>query len=140
MRKKIKSEEKKRRKGRGKRKKRDKRGKKKGGDERKEKGEKRELGYIQRKFAYGLNTKELSKNKFELRFASYKYLPLYLSQTNSENKYQVTVTVNGKTILISRLFVRIEGGSFWLPNVKYALVEGIELATGKNVTEKIAIK
>ena len=105
-----------------------------------EKGEKKELGYIQRKFAYGLITKELSKNKFEIRFVSYKYLPLHLSQTNSEKKYQVTVTVNGKTISIIRLFVRIEGGSFWLPNVKYALVEGIELATGKNVTEKIAIK
>ncbi|WP_421943213.1 DUF4833 domain-containing protein [Pedobacter sp.] len=105
-----------------------------------EKGEKKELGYIQRKFAYGLTTKELSKNKFEIRFVSYKSLPLYLSQTNSEKKYQVTVTVNGKTISINRLFVRIEGGSFWLPNVKYALVEGIELATGKNVTEKISIK
>lgn len=105
-----------------------------------EKGERKELGYVQRKFAYGLITKELNKNKFELRFASYKSLPIYLSQTNSEKKYQVTVTVNGKTISISRLFVRIDGGSFWLPNVKYALVEGVDLATGKNLTEKISIK
>lgn len=104
-----------------------------------EKGEKKELGYIQRKFAYGLITKELSKNKFELRFVSYKSLPLYLSQTNSEKKYQITVIANGKTISVNRLFIRIEGGSFWLPNVKYALIEGFDLATGKNITEKITI-
>ncbi len=103
-----------------------------------EKGEKKDLGYIQRKFAYGLNSREITKDKFELRFVSHKTLPLYLSKV--EQKYVVTVNVNGKTIKINRLFVRIVGGSFWLPNVRYALIEGIDLATDKAVIEKITVK
>lgn len=105
-----------------------------------EKGEKKELGYIQRKFAYGILAKELSKDKFELRFVSHKKLPFYLLRSGTDQKYYVTVTLNDKKIKINRLFVRIEGGSFWLPNVKYASIEGTELATGKPITERIAVK
>jgi len=104
-----------------------------------EKGEKKELGYIQRKFAYGILTKELSKDKFELRFVSHKKLPFYLLRSGDQ-KYYVSVTLNDKKIKINRIFVRIEGGSFWLPNVKYASIEGTDLTTGKPITERISVK
>ncbi|WP_316806596.1 DUF4833 domain-containing protein [Pedobacter agri] len=103
-----------------------------------EHGEKKELSYIQKKFAYGLITKEIAKDKFELKFVSHKALPIYLSKV--DQKYIVTIAVNGKTVKINRLFVRIVGGSFWLPNVRYALIEGSDLTTGKSITEKILIK
>ncbi|WP_316758555.1 DUF4833 domain-containing protein [Pedobacter aquatilis] len=103
-----------------------------------EDGAKKALGYIQKKFAYGLITREITKDKFELRFVSHKALPLYL--TKADQKYIVMVTANSKNIRINRLFVRIVGGSFWLPNVRYALIEGTDMATGKPVTEKIPVK
>ncbi|GAA3965302.1 hypothetical protein GCM10022246_17990 [Pedobacter ginsengiterrae] len=103
-----------------------------------EDGAKKALGYIQKKFAYGLITREITKDKFELRFVSHKALPLYL--TKVDQKYIVMVTANSKNIRINRLFVRIVGGSFWLPNVRYALIEGTDMATGKPVTEKITVK
>ena len=105
-----------------------------------EKGEKKDLGYIQRKFAYGILTKELSKDRFELRFVSHKKLSFYLLRSANDQKYYVSVTLNDKKIKINRLFIRIEGGSFWLPNVKYASIEGTELTTGKAITERIAVK
>lgn len=104
-----------------------------------ENSEKKELGYIQRKFAYGIDTKEISKDKYEIRFVSYKKLPLYLYK-DTDRKYYVTANLNNKTIKVNRLFVRIEGGSFWLPNVKYAEVEGTEESSGKLVIERINIK
>ncbi|WP_235528593.1 DUF4833 domain-containing protein [Pedobacter sp. Leaf194] len=103
-----------------------------------EDGAKKALGYIQKKLAYGLITREITKDKFELRFVSHKALPLYL--TKADQKYIVMVTANSKNIRINRLFVRIVGGSFWLPNVRYALIEGTDMATGKPVTEKITVK
>ena len=103
-----------------------------------EKGEKKDLGYIQKKFAYGLTSKEIAKDKFELKFVSHKALPLYLTKVNQ--KYCVTVTANGKTINLNRIFVRIVGGSFWLPNVRYALIEGTEATTGKALTEQVMVK
>lgn len=99
---------------------------------------KKELGYIQKKFAYGLSTKEIAKDKFELKFVSHKALPLYLSKV--DQKYIVTVTVENKNIRVNRIFIRIVGGSFWLPNVRYALIEGTDMATGKSTIEKISVK
>jgi len=89
-------------------------------------GEKKELGYIQRKFAYGIQTKNLGKGQFELRFAARKNLPMYLNKSAADKKYHVFVTVNNKKVQIERIFLRIEGGSFWLPNVKYVEIKGLD--------------
>jgi len=104
-----------------------------------ENSEKKELSYIQRKFAYGIDTREISNGNYELRFVSHKKLPMYLHNAGSKN-YYVTVSVNNKTIKINRLFIRIEGGSFWLPNVKYAQIDGTDESSGKPVVERVSIK
>jgi len=104
-----------------------------------EKGQKKDLGYIQRKFAYGIDTKALGTDKYEFRFVSHKKLLFYL-QKYSDKSYHVSVTINNRTIRVKRLFVRIQGGSFWLPNVKYAEIEGTEESTGKPTVERINVK
>ncbi|WP_310298297.1 DUF4833 domain-containing protein [Flavobacterium aquidurense] len=38
------------------------------------------------------------------------------------------------------MFVRIEGGSFWFPNVKYAEVSGIDVSSNKIITERMLLK
>jgi hypothetical protein len=35
--------------------------------------------------------------------------------------------------------LRIEGGSFWLPNVKYVEIKGMNTATNNPITERIKI-
>ena len=105
-----------------------------------EKGEKKDFNYIQRKFAYGIESKSLNNEEFELQFVSYKKLHLTLKKLNSDQKYHVFVNINQKKIQVEKIFVRIEGGSFWLPNVKYAEVTGIETASNKIITERILLK
>jgi len=104
-----------------------------------EKGEKKDLGYIQKKFAYGMDVKDLGKDQYELRFVSHKKLPFTLKRYADKN-YHVSVSINNKTIRVTRLFVRIEGGSFWLPNVKYAEIEGLDESTGKPAVERVNVK
>ena len=99
----------------------------------------KELGYIQRKFAYGIESKALANDQFELRFVSHKKLPLYLTRSDEDNKYHVYVTVNNKKIQVERIFLRIEGGSFWLPNVKYVEIKGMNTSTNASITERIKI-
>lgn len=101
--------------------------------------QRKELGYIQRKFAYGLITKPINQEQYELRFVSHKSLVFYLKRLGNGN-YYVEIIINGKKISVQRLFVRIEGGSFWIPNVKYATIEGQDTESGKPVIEKISIK
>ena len=105
-----------------------------------EKGEKKDLSYIQRKFAYGIESKSLDNEEFEFQFVSYKKLPLTLKKIGSDQKYHVFVSVNQKRIQVEKIFVRIEGGSFWLPNVKYAEVTGIDASSNKIITERMLLK
>jgi hypothetical protein len=105
-----------------------------------EKGVKKDFSYIQRKFAYGIQSKALNNEDFELQFVSYKKLPLTLKKTDSDQKYHVFVNVNQKKIQVEKIFVRIEGGSFWLPNVKYAEVTGIDVSSNKTITERMLLK
>lgn len=104
-----------------------------------ENGEKKGLSYIQRKFAYGIEAKMIDKDQYELRFVSHKKLPLYLVKSPDDKKYHVYVTVNNKKLQLDRIFLRIEGGTFWLPNVKYVELRGINQGTKTLVTERIAI-
>ncbi|MBC7400040.1 MAG: DUF4833 domain-containing protein, partial [Mucilaginibacter sp.] len=95
-----------------------------------EKGQKEELSYIQRKFAYGLVTKKLSNDQYDVRFVSYKKFPLLLMKAN-DGKYHIFATVAQKQMMLNRLFVKIEGGPFWLPNVVYVELRGTDQNTGR---------
>lgn len=104
-----------------------------------EKGEKKDLSYIQRKFAYGIQAKEIGKDQFELRFVSHKKIPMYLMESKDDHKFHVYVTVNNKKIELDKIFLRIEGGSFWLPNVKYVELTGTNTANKAQVIERIKV-
>ena len=105
-----------------------------------DKGEKKELSYIQRKFAYGIVSKDLGNGQFELRFVSHKKLPMYVRKSTADKKYHVYATINDKKMEIERIFLRIEGGTFWFPNVKYVEIKGRDAATpAKTFTERIKI-
>ncbi|KIA91864.1 CDP-alcohol phosphatidyltransferase [Flavobacterium sp. KMS] len=105
-----------------------------------ENGEIKDFNYMQRKFAYGIESKTVNNEEFELQFVSYKKLPFILKKIDSDQKYHVFVSVNQKKIQVEKIFVRIEGGSFWLPNVKYAEVTGIETSSNKTITERMLLK
>jgi len=100
-----------------------------------EKGQKEELNYIQRKFAYGVNTKKITNEQYDVRFVSYKKLPLILKKA-SDNKYHIFVTADQKQIMLNRIFVKVEGGSFWVPNIVYVELKGTEQTTGKEITHR----
>lgn len=100
-----------------------------------EKGQHEELNYIQRKFAYGLNQKALGNDKYDIRFVSYKKYPLTLMK-GTDGKYHIYATIAHKQAILNRIFVKIEGGSFWLPNVVYVEVKGTDPATGQEIVDR----
>jgi hypothetical protein len=100
-----------------------------------EKGQKEELNYIQRKFAYGLTTKHLGNDKYDIRFVSYKKFPLTLMK-GADGKYHIFAFVSQKQTMLNYVFIKIEGGSFWLPNVIYVELKGTDPVTGKEITER----
>jgi phosphatidylglycerophosphate synthase len=104
-----------------------------------ENGEREELSYIQKKFAYGIQSKAIGNDEYELRVVSDKKFPLYLRKSAVDNKYHVYITVNNKKMQLDRIFVRIEGGSFWIPNVKYVELKGSNVVNGTPMLERVKI-
>jgi hypothetical protein len=98
-----------------------------------------ELNYIQKTFAYGLKSRSLGNGQYDLNFVSYKKLSMRLARSERDNNYYVYANVNQKKIQLKRIYVRVEGGTMWVPNVRYIQLEGINTATGENIIERIPI-
>ncbi len=100
-----------------------------------ENGQKEELNFIQRKFAYGIKAKKIASNQFELNFVSYKKQKFFL-MPGADKQYHVYAVINGKTVLLSRVYLHINGGSFWKPNVEYMELAGTDPVTHQAVKER----
>ncbi len=100
-----------------------------------EHGQHEELNFIQRKFAYGLTQKALGNGKYDIRFVSYKKFALTLMKS-ADGKYHIYATIAQKQAILNRIFVKIEGGSFWLPNVVYVELKGTDTATGQEIVDR----
>ncbi|MGI4744351.1 MAG: DUF4833 domain-containing protein [Janthinobacterium lividum] len=104
-----------------------------------EQGRHKDLNFIQRKFAYGLTAKKVAADKYELKFAAYDKVPFFLQKSSTDNAYHVYTVVAGKQILLSRVYLHIEGGTFWVPNVKYIEFKGSNAATREPIVARVAV-
>ena len=104
-----------------------------------EHGERKDLNFIQRKFAYGLTAEKMAADKYELKFAAYNKVRFFLLRSPVDKAFHVYTTIAGKQIQLERVFLRIEGGTFWVPNVKYIEFKGLASATREPVVERIML-
>lgn len=102
-------------------------------------GKKAELTYIQRKFAYGLHhaLTDPEKHSYKLNFVSYGKKDIHLERSLKDKKYHAYLDLGAKKIEVSRIYIRVEGGSFWFPNVPYIEISGKDATTGHFVKERI---
>ncbi|MBS1647039.1 MAG: DUF4833 domain-containing protein [Bacteroidetes bacterium] len=101
------------------------------------------LNYIQRKYAYGLEAKliDAEKQTYCFNFVSYKKKKLYLMKSPSDGKFRAFCEVNNRMISLDRVFIQIEGGSFWVPHVVYIEISGTDVAkNNETVVERIIPK
>ena len=97
------------------------------------------LNYVQRKYAYGLEIKliDAEKQSYCFNFVSYKKKKLYLIKSPVDNKYHVFCDINNKMVTLDRIFIQIEGGSFWVPKVRYIDISGKDLVKNEEVAERV---
>jgi hypothetical protein len=104
-----------------------------------EQGQRKDLNYIQRKFAYGLSAEKLAPEKYQLKFAAYNKVPFYLMRWSADRAFHVFTVISNRQIVLSRVYLRIEGGTFWVPNVRYIEFKGWDAATRAPVVTRIAV-
>lgn len=103
-----------------------------------EQGQQQELSYIQRKFAYGVKAKKVANNKYELNFVSYKNYKMYL-EPGPDNKLYVFTDINKQKVILTSIFLKINGGSFWSPNIEYVEISGIDPGNRTVVKQRLKI-
>jgi hypothetical protein len=103
-----------------------------------EHGQREELTEIQRKRAYGLATKYITKDHYELRFLANKKYAMDLMK-GPDNKFHIYQMINQKQVILSKIYLQLHGGTPLSPNIEYVVLTGIDPATGAEVSEKKAI-
>lgn len=103
-----------------------------------ENGQRKELSYIQRKFAYGIHAKKINEEHYRLSLTSYGAFPMDLIK-GPDNSFKVYANANGKRIRLRRIFIKITGGTMWSPNIEYFELKGTEVQSGDVVTERMKV-
>jgi hypothetical protein len=98
-----------------------------------EDGTHKELSLIQQNYAYGLKSTKINDDNYELRFVSYKKYVFYLKRSNEDKTFKAYTLIGDKLCILNRVFVSLEGGTFWFPHVVYVEITGTDPDTGKEV-------
>lgn len=97
------------------------------------------LTYVQKNYAYGVKSTLLDKESksYSFQFVSYHKKQFYLIKSPADNKYHVYGYVNDKLTILNKILVKIDGGTFWVPNVKHVEVKAFDPIASKEETEII---
>ena len=101
-----------------------------------ENGQCKALTGIEKKFAYGVKCKAIGNDVYEIRLAAYQKMPMYLLKS-ADQKYRMYIKDEGKNLLLKRVFVKVNGGSFWFPKVQYIDLFTIHCDTGAEMMKRI---
>ena len=103
---------------------------------------KEELSYIQQKYAYGLVSRPYNgqKNAYVMQFVSYDKKNFYLLPTSTPKKYAAFTNINGKLSELKKVFIMLNGGTFWFPTIEYIELIGKDPATQQTITERFVPK
>lgn len=96
----------------------------------------KDLNYIQKKFAYGIKSQKSGKDIWNVSMVAYDKLPLTLKKGNKK-EYRVYVRINGKEYIFKRAYIKVDGGTFWSPNIPYIDIYAQDEGTAKQIVHRI---
>ena len=77
------------------------------------------------------------KKSYSFNFVSYKKKILYLIKSSFDKKYHVYYNFNNKMFILQKIHIQIEGGTFWVPKVKYLEIILNDPSSNEKKIEKI---
>lgn len=100
-----------------------------------------ELNYIQRKYAYGVNSRPYGgkENSYVVQFVSYAKKSIFVMPKGG-GKYGAYTSINGKLAELKKVWIELNGGTFWFPTIVYVELIGKDPVTQQIVTEKFKPK
>lgn len=94
------------------------------------------LTWIQNKYAYGVKVTEQGPHSLSFYFVSYPSKTLKVTRS-PEGGFKVITPCQGREIELEKIFIQIDGGSFWLPTITSVELSGVDSVTGEPKKETI---
>lgn len=94
------------------------------------------LTWVQQHYAYGLEYLYSSENYAKFRFVSYKKRDFVLKKDTNGN-FKVFTLLDKKEVEVNRIFIQIDGGTFWFPKISRVELHTKDPETKKNIVEII---
>lgn len=94
------------------------------------------LTWIQNKYAYGIQILDVSSDSLSFHFVSYDKKIIRV-QRNPKGEFEAQITCNNTDLILEKVFIQIDGGTFWLPKITFVKLEGKDLHTGRSKFEII---
>jgi hypothetical protein len=103
-------------------------------------GERMELTWLQRTFAFGYNAKKdkSKEGSFWITLTAYDGRKIHLEK-DTKGKYVATMTIDGKYCRLNNIWVYADESGTW-PKVIHVDLHGTDMITGKTVHERILNK
>jgi hypothetical protein len=91
-------------------------------------GELTPVNWIKKKFGYGIEILTQEADEMTFKFVSYDE-KIFTLRKDHHGNYGVFAEINDRMLKIRHIYLQIEGGSFWKPNITQVFVSGFnELA------------
>jgi hypothetical protein len=94
------------------------------------------LTWIQKRYAYGVNYLKTSENEAVFHFVSYEKR-LFQIKLNSSGFFHVYTILQNKEVIVNRIFIQIDGGTFWFPKVSRVELHAKDTRSNKTIIEII---
>lgn len=101
-----------------------------------DKGQKEPLTWIQTKFAYGIKYLETDHEMAKFQFVSYRKRDFILKKDKA-GQFKVYTQLNGKLVVVNKIFIQIDGGSFWFPEIPKVELYALDYLADKEFIETI---
>ena len=99
-----------------------------------DKGQKEEMNWIKKKFGYGLNYLNVTDTSARFQFVSYKERDFFVKR-NKNKDFRIFTSSGGREVEVNRIFIQIDGGSFWIPNITKVELHATDAETGMKILE-----
>lgn len=101
--------------------------------------EHQELSSIEKKYAYGITITAIGNEDYQFTLVAYPKITLHLKKDSDKN-HHVYITLSGKLMMLQRTFIKEKEGGFSLsPTIEYIDFFGIDVASGKEMNERISM-
>jgi hypothetical protein len=99
-------------------------------------GEIKPLTLVQKKFSYGLNFDSISKKEAVFKFVGFKNREFRIFCKGGDDYCAYTFS-NNRKVIVKKIFVQIDGGSFLFPEISRLELHGEDHESGEKILEII---